>query len=172
MNSINEHRSKLGLSWDEIRSISRNKLKERIRKYDTSIWLEGLQKKISLRWYIQGKQRIAYENCYRNNRHSAFLAKARTNSLQLEDQLGRGKPNYDKTCKLCQDGKEDLDHFMVKCEKLESERDRRIIEDTDKPIQERTVEILFKSKSNQKTAIMIKKMWDLRKRLRDDLRPP
>ena len=97
-----------------------------------------------LKWYIQGKQRIAYENCYRNNRHSAFLAKARTNSLQLEDQLGRGKPNYDKMCKLCQDGKEDLDHFMVKCEKLESERDRKIIEDTDKPIQERTLEILFK----------------------------
>ena len=61
---------------------------------------------------------------------------------------------------------------MVKCEKLESERDRRIVEDTDKPIQERTIEILFKSKSNQETAIMIKKMWDLRKRLRDDLRPP
>ena len=102
----------------------------------------------------------------------AFLAKARTNSLQLEDHLGRGKPQYDKTCKLCRDGEENLEHFLVECKELESERDRRIVEDTDKPIQERTVEILFKSESNQETAMMIKNMWELRKRLRDDLRPP
>ena len=61
---------------------------------------------------------------------------------------------------------------MVTCEKLESKRERRIVGVTDKPIQERTVEIIFKSESNQETAMMIKNMWELRKRLRDDLRPP
>ena len=114
----------------------------------------------------------AYENCYKNNRQSAFQAKARTNSPQLEDHLAKGKPNYDKTCKLCQDGKEDLDHFMITCEKLESARNKTIVKNTNKPVQERAVEILFKSKNIQEIAMMIKNMWELRKRLRDDLRTP
>ena len=61
---------------------------------------------------------------------------------------------------------------MVTCEKLESKRDRRIVEDTDMPSQEKTVEILFRSENYQETALMIKNMWNLRKRLRDDLKQP
>ena len=129
-------------------------------------------KKTSLRWYIQGKQRIAYENCYKYNGHSAFLAKERTNSLHLEDHLGRGYPHYDKTCKLCGEGEEDLEHFLVKCKKLDSERDRRIKEDPDMPAQEKTIEILFKNENYQETAKMISNMRNLRKRQRDDLRTP
>ena len=70
---------------------------------------------------------------YRNNGHSDFLAKTRTNSLQLEDHLGRREPNYDKKYKLCGEEVEDLQHFLVKCKKLESERNKRIIEGPDMP---------------------------------------
>ena len=119
-----------------------------------------------------GKQDIVYENCYRNNGHSALLAKARTNSLQLEEHLVRGKTHYDKTCKLCVVEEENLENFLVKCTKLESERSKRIMEGTAIPAQEKTIEILFRNNNHQEIALMIKKMWNLRKRMRDDLRPP
>ena len=38
INSINEHRTKFGLSWEELRSISRKNLKEKIRDHDTKVW--------------------------------------------------------------------------------------------------------------------------------------
>ena len=63
-------------------------------------------------------------------------------------------------------------YFVVKCKKLDSERDRRIKEDPDMPAQEKTVEILFKSENYQETALMIINMGNQRKRMKDDLRPP
>ena len=57
--------------------------------------------KPTLQWYSEAKLYIGYGECYRNNRNSEYLAKERTNSFQLEEHFGRGKRNYDKTCKLC-----------------------------------------------------------------------
>ena len=118
-----------------------------------------------------GKQRIEYENCYRNNSHSVFLAKARTNSLQLEEHQGRGKANYNTICKLCGE-EENLVHFLIKCSKLEEKRDTSIMEGEQMNDEEKTIQILFRNKNHQKIAEMIKNMWNLRKRMRDDLRPP
>ena len=56
---------------------------------------------LSLKWYRQGKESIGYDKCYSNNINSTYLAKARTNSLQLEEQVGRARRDNDKTCKLC-----------------------------------------------------------------------
>ena len=38
--------------------------------------------------------------------------------------------------------------------------------------EEKTIQILFRNKNYQETAIMLKNMWNLRKKRRDDLRPP
>ena len=38
--------------------------------------------------------------------------------------------------------------------------------------EEKTIQILFKSRNYQETALMLKDMWNLRKKRRDDLRPP
>merc|ERR1712179_604772 len=85
INTVNEYRAELGISWEKLRNIDRKSLKMRIKEYDTQLWLEGMNQKPVLRWYMLGKQSIKYEKCYRNNGHSVFLAKARTNSLQLEE---------------------------------------------------------------------------------------
>ena len=77
--------------------MDRKILKEKIKAYDTQEWLQGMFQKSTLKWYMEGKQKIIYEECYRNNSQSAYLAKARTNSLQLEEHLGRGQPNYNTT---------------------------------------------------------------------------
>ena len=104
INTINDYRMKLDMSWDDLRNIDRKSLKDKIKEYDTQMWLQGMFHKPTLKWYRMGKEKIEYEMCYRNNNYSAYLAKARTNSLQLEEHLGRGLLNYDTTCKLCGQG--------------------------------------------------------------------
>ena len=93
-----------------------------------------------------------------------------TNSLQLEEYQGRGKLNYNTTCKLC--GEEDLVHFLIKCNKLEEKRNPRMMEGSQMNAEDKTIQILFRNKNHQEVAKMIKNMWNLRKRMRDDLRPP
>ena len=118
--------------------------------------------KPSLKWYRIGKENLGYENCYRNSKRSTYLAKARINSLQLEEHLGRGKPNYDTTCKLCHMEEENLEHFLTKSPMLESKRDPEIMgqwKNMDTEIQ--TVNILFKERNYEKTAKMIQNMWEL-----------
>ena len=128
INTVNDYRTKLGISWDDLREIDRKTLKIMIKEYDTQLWLEEMFQKPVLKWYMLGKQSIEYENCYRNNSHSVFLAKARTNSLQLEEHQGRGKTNYNTTCKLCRQREDELVHFLIECNKLEEKRDPKIIE--------------------------------------------
>ena len=172
INTVNDYRAKIGLSWEELREIDRKSLKMRIKEYDTQLWLEGMNQKPVLRWYMLGKQSIEYENCYRNNGHSVFLAKARTNSLQLEEHQGRGKTNYSTICRLCGEEEEDLVHFLIKCRKLEEKRDPRIIDRTQMNAEYKTIQLFFMNKDHQEVVKMIKNMWYLRKRMRDDLRPP
>merc|ERR1712179_546927 len=98
-----------------------------IVKYDTEKWKEEILHKPSMQWYRLGKRKIGYDHCYRNSKQSTYLAKARTNSLQLEDHLGRGIGNYNKTCKMCKLEDEILEHFPIKCPALQRKRDPTII---------------------------------------------
>ena len=101
--------------------------------------------KPSLKWYRVGKKNIGYEMCYSNNINSTYLAKARTNSLQL-DHLGRGILSY-KTCKLCKTEEEDLEHFLARCPDLNQKRDLEIIkQDIPMTSEEQTFHIIFKCK--------------------------
>ena len=157
--TANEYRMRLGISWEDLKGMEKKHLKALIIEWDTSQWLEDVLHKPSLQWYRLGKTSIGYENCYRNTKISTYLAKARTNSLQLQEQLGRFKPNYDTTCTLCHQEEENLDHFMVKCPTLENKRDLDIIEPwKDMDTKLKTVNILFKGKDYERTANMIKKM--------------
>ena len=125
-----------------------------------------------MRFYKLGKQRIGYDNCYRNNGPSVFLAKARTNSLQLEEHRGRGIQHYDSTCKLCGEEVEDIVHFLIKCKKLEAKREDVLINGTNQDPVEKLRKLLFENEKYQEVGRMIKNLWVLRKSMRDDLRPP
>ena len=119
---------------------------------------------------MEGKPYIGYDECYRNNKNSEYLAKARINTLQLEEHLGKGKDNYDKICKLRAIEEEYLEHFMVKCPKLACHRDNKIWEiykrlDT----KEETENLLHKNKEYGRIGNSIRKMWLYRKEL---LKPP
>ena len=114
---------------------------------------------------------IGYENCYRNNSYSAFLAKARINSLQLEEHLGRGINNYEAKCKLCGEETEDLVHFIIKCKKLENIRDYNLIDRSIRNPEERLRKLLYKNGKHQEIGKLIKNLWMLRKDMKNDLRP-
>ena len=124
--TANKYRTELGLTWYDVKDLDRKKLKSMIKEWNTCQWKEELDTKISLRWYKEGKPYIGYDGCYRNNKNSEYLVKARTKTLQLEEHLGRGKNNYDKNGKLCSLEEENLEHFLVKCSRLVSHRDSRI----------------------------------------------
>ena len=118
---------------------------------------------------IRERKNTGYDQCYRNSKQSAFLAKARTNSLQLEDQLGKGIENYNKTCKMCKLEDENLEHFLIKCSAFQRIRDPIIINiNTNQTPEQQTAHILFKEKQYERTAKMIKNMWNYRE---DLLRP-
>ena len=156
-----------------MREIEKKTLKKKIIEFDTQIWKKEMMQKPSLKWYRVGKEDIGYEICYKNDISSTYLAKARTNSLQLEDQIGRGIANYDKTCKLCAEEGEDLEHFIVRCPELEGKRYQDIMErELPMTSEERTTHIRFRNKNYRKIAIMIRGMWEHRKIRKDSLRPP
>ena len=124
-----------------------------------------LQAMPTQRFYIQGKRKFGYDFCYRNSYDSTFLARARLNSLKLEEQIGRGKNGYDTTCKMCRSAKEDLVHFIMDCTELEEVRNYNLIKNSDESSQDRMVELLFKSDNLQEVGSMIRKMWQKRRKL-------
>ena len=100
----------------------------RVGEWDTQQWLEEMLHRPSLQWYRIGKPYIGYDQSYRNTKRSVYLAKARTNSLQLVEHLGRDSSNYDKTCKLCHTEEDDLKKFIINCPTLLEKRDHTVTE--------------------------------------------
>ena len=129
-----------------------------------------MQEKETLKWYRRGKNKIGYDNCYINTQSAKLLARARTNTLQVEEYIHRRDRNHNKICKLCRLEEEDLKHFMLRCPKLKNKRNSNIMtkwynEDKDQQL----IDILFNEKDYDKIRKMIRAMWILRK---DLLRPP
>ena len=163
--NINSYREELGISWDVLLAMSKKELKRRIKIYDTEKWHLGLESKSTMKYYAQGKTKFGYEFCYRNNFNSTFLARARINSLKLEEHKGRGNPNHDKTCKLCKEGEEDIVHFLIDCKELEEDRNYHLIDSSLESSEEKMIKLLFQSENYQETGYMIKKLWYRRKSL-------
>ena len=103
--------------------------------------------------------------CYRNTFDSTFFAKARLNALKLEDQVGRGKSWYDKTCKLCRQAKEDMVHFIIDCPALEVDRNYDLIKTSSNSSQEKMIDLLFNTDKFLDTGCMIRKMWHRRRKM-------
>ena len=154
--------------------MTRAEIKAQIREWDTETWKIEIMSKSTMKWYTEAKLKIKYDNCYINNTASKFLAKARTNSLKIREVLGRTKENrennFDTTCQLCGTEEEDLEHFILKCRKLEGKRDTEIMDKVGKIKEEnRMAYILFGIRKWEEVSRMIYKLWHLRKIL---LKPP
>merc|ERR1712055_177776 len=161
----NSYREELKMTWEELFTISKEALKKRIRVYDTNLWEMDLASKSTLKYYAAGKTEIGYQHCYRNNVNSTFLARARTNSLKLEEAIGRGNKHYNKVCKLCGQEEEDLVHFIAKCRALETKRDYGVLDCSIEDPEERMIKFLFKQEDYQGAGKMVKELWFKRRNI-------
>ena len=163
--AINDYRNELELSWDDLKSLDKPTLKNLIQIYDTDEWEKGMVRKVSLRFYIQEKNKIKYEFCYRNNRNSLFFARARTNTIKLEEHKGRGLIGYDKTCKICKECNEDIVHFIIDCKKLENIGNYDLIDRNLSSSEEKMRKLLFRNNRFQEIGNMIKNLWTEREKI-------
>ena len=161
--AVNSYIEELGIEWADVGQMTKEEIKRLIRNHDNKSWEDNLTNKSTLKFYKEGKTRIGYESCYRNNINSMFLARARINSLKLEEAIGRGKPHYDKSCKLCYQEEEDLVHFTVKCPVLERMRDYDLIDKRIQDPKDRMIELLFRQNRYQEVGNMLKNLWNRRK---------
>ena len=145
--------------------MTKSEIKTMTQDYDTRMWERELSEKKILKYYKEGKGKMRYEFCYRNNINSMFLARARLNSLRLEEALGRGKILFNKICKLCKQEEEDLLHFMIECPHLEGKRNYEIIDEEIIEPEKRLIQCLFKQRNYQETGKMIKNMWYTRRNM-------
>ena len=82
---------------------------------------------------------------------------------------GRGQINYDTKCKLCGKEKEDLVHFLISCETLESGRNYQVIDGNIDNPEERMRKLVYRNNRYQEVGKQIKKLWDLRKKLLEEI---
>ena len=142
----------------------------RLRDWDTQRWQEEVLSKSTLKWYREGKPHIGYDKCYNKSKYSEYLAKARINAVQLEEHLERGKIDADITCKLCEQGDGDLEHFLVVCPELEGKRERSIMDKWKSQYKmQMTVNILFREENYGCVGRIIRRMCTHRKKL---IKPP
>ena len=161
----NSYREELKMTWEELFTISKEALKKKIRLYDTNLWKLNLASKSTLKYYAVGKTEIGYEHCYRNNMNSTYLARARTNSLKLEEAQGRGNKHHNKICKLCGQKEEDLVHFIVECKALETMRNYDVLDWSIEDPEERMIKFLFKQEDYQGAGKMVKELWFKRRNI-------
>ena len=145
--------------------MSKEELKKKIKDYDTMIWEYNLVNKSTLVYYREGKTKIGYESCYRNNTNSLFLARARVNSLKLEEAKGRGNKFHNKICKLCGLGEENLEHFIIVCPAIEHKRNYDLLDNNIKDPKQKLVKFLYDRGKYQEKGAMIKHLWYERKNL-------
>merc|ERR1712121_248193 len=160
---VNSYLIELGIDWEDIYGMTKEDINCMMKIYDTQLWKDNLEKKTTLKYYKEGKIKMGYENCYRNTASSMFYARARLNSLKLEEAVGRRNPYYNKTCKICGLEEEDLLHFIIKCPMLEKRRNYDILDKNVKVPEDRLIQFLYKQKSYQETGKMIKDMWYARR---------
>ena len=144
-------------------TLTKNEIKALTRNYDNLQWENELKERKTLKYYKEGKIKIGYEHCYRNNINSQFLAMTRVNALGLEEAKKRGNKFHNATCKLCNYEEENLLHFVIKCPKLEDKRNHEIINKNIVNPEKRLIHCLFKQKKYQETGKMLKCMWYKRK---------
>merc|ERR1711942_339734 len=162
---VNSFREELDIKWVDLYKMSKEELKKKINDYDTMIWEYNLVNKSTLVYYREGKTKIGYESCYRNNTNSLFLARARINSLKLEEAKGRGNNFHNKICKLCGLEEENLAHFIIVCPKIEHKRNYHLLDNNIKDPKQKLVKFLYDRGKYQEKGAMMKHLWYERKNL-------
>ena len=92
--TANTYREEIGMTWEQLLQIDIKKIAHKTMGH-TKIARDILHKP-TLQWHREGKLSIKYDYCYSNNTSSNYLAKAWTNTLQLEEYFERRNKEHDK----------------------------------------------------------------------------
>ena len=65
MNEINKYLDELNLNIEDLERLSINKIKDKVREYDSNIWKESMQGKSSLQYYREWKNKIENTSIYK-----------------------------------------------------------------------------------------------------------
>ena len=105
------------------------------------------------------------ERFYRNGEESRLIFRARSNTLALNDRFrhDKGEVKRDTKCSICTTEYEDLGHFILRCEKLENERDRFLLRDMGGTDEKATLGNLLFRGDMERVGVMLRRMWRARK---------
>ena len=81
--TLNKYLDEMELNITEIKTLSKNKIIEKVKILDTNKWKSEIREKSTLKIYEKYKKGIKEESWVDNTEGSKLLVRARTNSLPL-----------------------------------------------------------------------------------------
>ena len=123
--TLTKYLEEVGISYNDLADMDRTEIKAKVRDYDNRIWSEDLGQLTDREVYKRYKKSVGRSYGYDNRLESDLLFLARSNSLDLND-FKRHKGGI-TTCDLCDADREDLEHFLFVCPKLERARNRELV---------------------------------------------
>ena len=116
----------LNLSIEDICEMKRDKLEEKVRKWDSEQWKINMEPKKTLEIYRELKPNPEEVKWFKNGYKYAIMMQARSNSLNLG---WRGiSEDRNKLCRICElNSIETLTHFLVLCPSLQSIRNKHLL---------------------------------------------
>ena len=155
----------VNVSKRELKNLGRKGIKEKVREKDSNRWKEELETKSSLGLYKGWKKDMKEEQIYDNRKASEILYRARSNSLMLEDRSRHSGGRI--TCRICDQGTENLTHFILECEGLIEERGRA--KTLQRPHPEDQDEVLgaflFDQETLEENKVTLYDMWKKRRKI-------
>ena len=113
---------KVQITQEQLLHWNKEQIKKKINEWDTKQWREGMESKSTLNIYREYKMDIREEAWFLNNHKANIMMKARSNTLKLNwREFGTESA---KICKLCSEGIETLEHFLIDCDRLQELRSR------------------------------------------------
>lgn len=168
-NTTKEFMREINIQQSELITIKKEKLKNKIREWDSRKWQKEVEEKSSLSLYRNWKKEMAEEKIYDNRPSSQILFKARTNNLRLNNR--NRHTGGDTKCIFCDWNMEDLNHFILWCPGYEDIRKQTILLQRPYIEKEENIigQLLFSEQRIQESKELVYQMWIKRENQRKNL---
>ena len=154
---LDKYLGKVGIRYEELGNMNKRAIIAKVRERDNRLWREEMERLSRVGIYREWKKKIREETFYDNTEGSTILFRARANSMRLN--YNRRHTGGDTTCEICGEGQEDLEHFILKCSKLEGKRMVELLGDRGREEKEIIGELLFSGERIQDVKDMLGRMW-------------
>ena len=157
---LEEYLGQVGMKYEDLEMWSKEKIKRKVREWDTKEWEREIGEKGMIKLYKEYKKNMGYEGCYNNNENSKMLIRARSNTLKLNKWNERvGGPGAGR-CDLCGEGDAYMVLFIPNCKTLENKRDGELMREVEGMGEREALgKLLFKGKKWGKIRGMLMRLW-------------